>query len=197
MKITFIHTPFLYMDKENRRHSHCLGLRSIISYLKYHGFRDIEYIDALQEGFDTVTPFTAGYLRGLTIDQILDRVSPDTDMVGISVPFSQLALVARGIIAGLKQRFPGVTVVMGGVYPSTSPERALTSEADLIVVGEGEKAFLQLVQGISPRDIPGVYSPVASSGGAATRRQQTQFIDILDSLPFPDYQLPGLAAYFP
>jgi radical SAM superfamily enzyme YgiQ (UPF0313 family) len=218
------------LEKDDRRHSHCLGLRSIISYLKYHGFSDIEYIDALQEGFDTVTPFAAGYLRGLAIDQILDRVSPDTDIVGISVPFSQLALIAHRIIAGLKQRYPGITVVMGGVYPSTSPQRALTSKADLIVVGEGEKAFLQLARGISPEHIPGVYAHSAFSASAVNgnqnlqheipppknsnekflgvqnpfykkgfgrrRHQQAEFIDPLDSLPFPDYELPGLTGYF-
>jgi len=196
MKITFIHTPFIYMEEDDLRHSHCLGLRSIISYLKFHGFKDIDYIDALQEGFDTVTPFAAGYLRGLTIEQILDRVSPDTDIVGISVPFSQLALIAHRIVEGLKQRFPEVTVVMGGVYPSTSPERALTSKADWIVVGEGEKVFLQLAQGISPEIIPGVYSPIRSRDGTTDLRRQAEFIAVLDDLPFPDYELPGLAAYF-
>ncbi len=199
MKITLIHTPFLYKEKDDRRHSHSLGPRSIISYLKQHGIGDIRYIDALQEGIDTVTPFGAGYLRGLTIDGILDRVTPDTDIAGISVPFSQLALVAHRLIDGLKERFPGITIVLGGVYPSTSPERALTSGADMIVVGEGEKAFLQLAQGISPEDIPGVYSPIMSSGCAVNGNQghrQAEFIDTLDTLPYPEYEIPGMAAYF-
>ena len=196
MKITFIHPPFIYLENNDRRHSHCLGLRSIIAYLKSHGFRDIEYIDALQEGFEIVTPFVAGYLRGLTIDGILDRLSPDTDIVAISVPFSQLALIAHRIIEGIKQRLPRVTVVMGGVYPSTSPQRALLSKADLIVVGEGEKAFLQLVQGVAPEKIPGVLSRIHWSGSTANPGKQTEFIDRLDSLPFPDYELAGLADYF-
>ena len=157
MKITLINIPFIYLNNDNIRHSQCLGSRYISSYLKQKGFHDITFIDALHEGFSVVKPYAGGYVRGLETTGIVNLITSDTELVGISVPFSQLAPLAHNIAAGIKRKFPHVRVIMGGVYPSTSPEHALNSSADIIAVGEGEETFLQLARGIPASNIQGVY----------------------------------------
>ncbi len=195
MKITLINTPFIYLDNDDVRHSQCLGPRYICSYLKKHGFKDITFIDGLREGFSTVTPYRAGYARGLTVPELTARVARESELIGISVSFSQLAPLAHDIAESVKATCPGATVVLGGVYPSTSPERALESAADLVVVGEGERAFLQLAQGVPPGDIQGVYGKEHLSAGNKHFPAAAVLAD-LDAIPFPDYSLPNMDAYF-
>jgi radical SAM superfamily enzyme YgiQ (UPF0313 family) len=82
---------------------------------------------------------------------------------------------------------------MGGVYPSTQPELALTTQADLIVVGEGELAMQRLADGEDPRLIRGVYAP-GTLGNRPVRR--AQLVANLDDLPPPDYDIPQIERYF-
>lgn len=195
MKVVLINTPFVYLDSDDVRHSQCVGLRYISSYLRKHGISNVTLIDGLREGFHTVTPYGAGYVRGLRVEQILDRTPIDADLVGLSVPYSQLALLAHSISSGIKRKVPNAMLVMGGVYPSTSPEHALSSDADLVVVGEGEEALLALARGVPASRIKGVYQK-ENGPGAGREYESGTAIEELDVLPFPDYLLPRMDTYF-
>lgn len=193
MKITLINPPFLFPVEHEITLSHCLGLRYISSYLKTNGSHQIVFIDALNQGLSNIKKFANGYIVGLEIEDIVRQIPRDTDLIGISVPFSQLAPIAHDIVDLIKSRFPNKVVVMGGVYPSTQPELALLSKADVIVVGEGETALLQIADGKSPKDIKGVY---ASGNTREEKFLAADLIEDLDRLPFPDDSLPNMDRYF-
>lgn len=192
MKITLINPPFLFPVKAEIALSHCLGLRSLSSCLKQDG-HEVEFLDALRLGFGNVQRYSHGYIVGLELDEIVGKIPADSDLIGVSVPFSQLAPIAHQLLDKIKERFPAVPTVMGGVYPSTQPRLALLSQANFIVVGEGETALKRLAAGQDPATIAGVYGP------ADTGRETfptTEIVRDLDSLPFPDYEIPGMGEYF-
>jgi radical SAM superfamily enzyme YgiQ (UPF0313 family) len=194
MKIVLINPPFLFPVKNEIVHSHCLGLRYISSYLKAKGTHQVEFIDALIEGFENVREYANGYIAGLEIKDIVNRIPDDTELIGLSVPFSQLAPVAHALADEVKRRIPNAILTMGGIYPSTQPGLALTSSADLIIVGEGEEAFLQIAEGKTAREIRGVWAREWAPQDQLFL--PTEGIEDLDLFPFPDYSIPGIERYF-
>jgi len=190
MKIVLVNPPFVFPHRKDRILSHCLGLRYISSYLKQGG-HEVLLLDALKEGFNTVRPFGASVVVGLTPAEISERIPADTELVGISAPFSLLAPLVHELVAEVKQRYPGMKVVMGGVYPSTQPELALKSGVDYIIVGEGETVLSRIAEGSPAESLQGVYPP-----GHPGPYPAAEMIAHLDQLPFPDYDIPEISAYF-
>ena len=158
MQVCLINPPSVCADRWSMTPSQCLGLRSLSSYVAQSGEHIVHFIDALMLGRRTVSPYATGWMWGLPIEEIVKRVPADTDLIGVSAPFSQLAPIVHELVARLKERFHSVPVVMGGVYPSTQPRLALTSEADYIVVGEGEVALRTLAAGGALSAISGIYT---------------------------------------
>ncbi|MFA5361641.1 MAG: radical SAM protein [Candidatus Omnitrophota bacterium] len=193
MNIVLINPPFIFSEKSVFITSHCVGLRSISSFLKRNPGHTITFLDAFMRGRHQARRYADGYLIGLSTEEIIAGIPPDAELIGVSVPFSQLAPVVHDIIARIKDRFPRVTVVMGGVYPSTQPGLALTSRADFIVLGDGEQALAAIAAGEKPENIPGVYSPCR-----AIREKYFSAVSFedLDNLPFPDCSIPGMETYF-
>jgi radical SAM superfamily enzyme YgiQ (UPF0313 family) len=84
-----------------------------------------------------------------TVDQlaagIVDR-SPD--LIGVSLTTRQWQR-ARVLLAGVREHL-SVPVVVGGLHPTFSPEETLRWPGiDYVCLGEGEKAFLYLVEALS------------------------------------------------
>ena len=192
MKIALINPPFLFPVRDEMVLSQCIGLRSLSSVLK-RGGHEVVFVDALMLGFSNVRRYANGYVVGSTVEEIIKQLPSDVDLIGVSVPFSQLAPIAHEIVDRAKSRFSEALVVMGGVYPSTQPELAFTSKADLIVVGEGECALSELATGRKPMEVTGVYSPASGKTGSFL---PARFIEDLDSLCFPDYSIPLMDRYF-
>ncbi|MFQ5464362.1 MAG: B12-binding domain-containing radical SAM protein [Thermodesulfobacteriota bacterium] len=153
-------------------HSHLitpqLGIGYISSYLKKNGV-DCFIVDGLN--------------HGLTNYEILDRCK-DADVVGINCLSDYYPAVAD-LSRLLRSR--GKTVVIGGAHPSVLPHETLKgTEADYVVVGEGEETMSELVAAIArggPTDaIPGVCSRETKEF------ERRDYIKDLDSLPFPDWE---------
>ena len=193
MKITLINPPFVFSSKDHVVISHCIGLRILSSTLKANSSNEVIFIDSLMEGYSNVQPFRSGYKIGLDTDKIIEKIPIDSDLIGISVPFSQLAPIAHDIVDHIKAYVPKSTVVMGGIYPSTQPQLSLTSKTDYIVIGEGEVALSQLADGKDAKNIIGVYCRESLVDN--TYRKALEIED-LDQLPFPDYSIPSMERYF-
>jgi anaerobic magnesium-protoporphyrin IX monomethyl ester cyclase len=192
MKIVLINPPYLFPTKSQVVLSHCLGLRSISSFLKKHG-HEVKFVDALISGFSQMQKYANGYLVGLRFNDISTEIPSDTDIVGVSVPFSQLAPIAHDLVETIRMNHPDTAIIMGGVYPSTQPELALTSMADHIVVGEGESPLLALANGVDSNSITGLYNTKTK---AVKNFLRSEFVEDLNSLPFPDYSIPYIEEYF-
>ncbi|NCO54490.1 MAG: hypothetical protein COS14_06135 [Bacteroidetes bacterium CG02_land_8_20_14_3_00_31_25] len=145
MNILLINLPFVFEKKSDIILSHCLGIFQIASFLRENNCK-VSVLDALQEGIDKSKKYKNNYYRvGLSDEEIIAKISPDIDLIGVSIPFSHLAKLAHELIAQIKAKYSSIPIAIGGVYPSSQPELAVTSNADFIILGEGEEPMLELV----------------------------------------------------
>lgn len=150
MKILLLNLPFIFEKKSEVVLSHCLGILQIASYLRDNNCA-VSILDALQEGINKSERYNNYYRIGLSDDEIIEKISPELDLIGISVPFSHLAKLAHDLIDKIKSNYPDIPIVIGGVYPSSQPELAVCSGANYIILGEGEEPMLQLVNYLSKK----------------------------------------------
>jgi len=80
-------------------------------------------------------------------DQTIIDAAKDSDVVGFSCT-SPVFEHAVFLSKKLKQLNPRIRTVVGGFHPSAVPQECLEQEAiDQVVVGEGEDAFLRILEG--------------------------------------------------
>jgi len=116
-----------------------------------------EAIGAMHPGFrpDIV-------INGLSIPEIVDRIRPDTDFVGISCLFSHEWPLIRRMIAAIAARFPAVPIVLGGEHATAVPELCLDDAPALHAcgLGEGDETIVELIEAFSGRkqlaDVAGI-----------------------------------------
>jgi radical SAM superfamily enzyme YgiQ (UPF0313 family) len=113
-----------------------------------------------------------------------DNMLKKIDIVGITAttPVVKEAWRLAGII---KRR--NIPVVLGGPHPSALPEESLGNEADIVVVGEGEETFAEIVE--KWPCIKGISGIVYKHGKEVVYEAHRALIENLDSLPFPAYHL--------
>jgi anaerobic magnesium-protoporphyrin IX monomethyl ester cyclase len=110
--------------------------------------------------------------------------------VGLSILANEYGITGHIGAKAAKKLSSDIITVLGGVYPTTRTNDVLADPlVDYAVLGEGEYVFPQLIDFIEGKgDIP--------KEGIAYKKQgqsfifpQTNFIQDLDSLPFPDNDL--------
>jgi len=125
------------------------------------------------------------------------------DILGISF-YSMSTHGAMALCRQTKEKFPGTTVVVGGPHATALPLETLRqSHADIVIVGEGEIAFQQLVQAISEGrskeeiyKLPGVCA-IERIGDKEIAHQNcaAPFVSPLDLLPSPAWDLIDFSKY--
>jgi radical SAM superfamily enzyme YgiQ (UPF0313 family) len=94
--------------------------------------------------------------------------------------------------AAIRGSLPDTVLMVGGCHPSPLPERTLEEfpAFDAVVVGEGEQAFVELLERLdepdSWKEIPGL---CVRRGGAIEKGPERPAIADLDSLAFPAFDL--------
>ena len=144
MNIVLINPPYIFSKRSDIVFPQCLGLLYISASL-IKDEHSVVVIDSLWEGRNNITALADGTVKvGLDNQEIIARLHENTELIGLSVPFSHFAPHAHVLVADLKRALPSIPVVMGGVYPSTQPGLAMTSEADYFILGEGEVSMSKL-----------------------------------------------------
>jgi radical SAM superfamily enzyme YgiQ (UPF0313 family) len=121
------------------------------------------------------------------------------DALGISTTtavFPRAIELARTVKAAL----PRLPVIVGGPHVSSQPAESLDCEAfDYAIPREGEETLRETVELLeSGSDPAGVKGLVYREGGHVLSNAARPYIEDLDSLPFPAYDLiPDLGAYHP
>ena len=107
------------------------------------------------------------------------------DLVGVSFATPHAAAAYR-FIDKLKEVAPGILVVCGGAHPSAAPDDVLArSGADIVVAGEGERAFAAIVSDFKEGRIKvGDKRTVIGS-----------LIENLDDIPLPARDLVDISQY--
>lgn len=145
MKIVFIQ-PKSFFTWE------ALNIGYLASYLKHNGYSNIEI------------EFYSGFFDS---DEEIIKGCEGADIIGFSCTSPQMK---HGLELAMRIKSPINYVVFGGFHTSALPEDTLEENdcVDAVVVGEGEKAFLEIVKGNR--------EPIVKA----------EFIKDLDSIPFPD-----------
>lgn len=163
-----------------------LGIFYLASFLRENGY-DVTVSDA--------------EALNLTEEQIIEAIAHlSPDYIGISsttVAFHRALGVARAI----KERFPSIPIILGGPHVTSNVEHAMSFEDfNFGVIGEGEITLLELIgalsKGIPVNEVAGIAYRDNSKKVVATPKRE--FIDNLDMLPFPAYDLiPNISLYTP
>lgn len=165
----------------------------------------IEQLSAIarQAGHQTELFFEPALFHNFFYDSPLlyRRIFSHEDAIVDGVAASRPDLVAFSVISDnyqwtldlartIKRRLD-TTVVFGGIHPTSVPERVLREEvADFVVVGEGEGAFLELLDSLERgRDPSGIANLGGRWDGRSFLNPPRPPIEDLDALPFPDKDL--------
>ncbi len=177
-----------------------IGLCYVAGSLQKAG-HDVTAIDPTGEAIERLTPFgedAKTVRRGLTDDEILDRIPEDSELIGFSLMFSQDWLEARELIKRVRARFPTAALVAGGEHFAAEPEGALQdSPLDFILTGEGDRVICDLaehLQGTRPlSQVAGCWhrgpNGEATKTGAMVREKD------IDQLPWPAWDLVPIENY--
>jgi len=159
----------------------------------------LAYVAAALEKAEFQVNILDNYLLEKPIDQVkleLERLRPE--IVGItcsSATYSRCIETAKAV----KQVLPSCKVVVGGWHPTYEPDSMLQhSQIDFAVIGEGERAMVELATHISGngknQKIQEIPSIAYRKNGKIIKNPQ-KFISNLDELPFPARHLLPLDLY--
>ncbi len=84
-----------------------LGLAYISGSLKHHGFK-VDILDAVGEAPKKRTGYFKGYLIGLGLQEVVEKINPNTSAIGISVIFTHEWPVAVKLVSLIKEKFPSM-----------------------------------------------------------------------------------------
>ena len=164
MRVLLIHPRFPYRGKD----SFPLGLGYLAAVAKGN---EIIVID---ENVETLN---------------LEKINPDIVGITSTTPsFPRAMEIAKTV----KKLWRGTTLVIGGTHVTFVPEDALMSGVDVVVRGEGEHAFLELLEG---RELGRIKGIAYMEEGRIIKTPDRELIPDLDSLPFPAWQRFPLQGY--
>jgi radical SAM superfamily enzyme YgiQ (UPF0313 family) len=159
-------------------HVHPLGIMMVASQAREAGHADIHILDMKVEDW---TPERC-------VEE-LERLRPD--VVGLSAMTYEAGCL-HAVAKLVKQRLPGTVVIAGGPHPSVACDDVMQDEAvDFVVRGEGEAAFVELLDGIAAdrADWTGCLGIAWRRGGEVVNELDRPVPDDLDSMPFPAWDL--------
>ncbi|MHA1652153.1 MAG: B12-binding domain-containing radical SAM protein [Candidatus Helarchaeota archaeon] len=141
----------------------------------------LEYLAAYIEELPGVTiKILDAKAENLTLKQVEKRIQEfQPDLIGLTVPVTS-AIVSVMRLAKIAKKY--ATVVLGGWHPTLAVEDTLEKGADIVVRGEGELTFQELVKKGSPVGVAGLSY---KENGSIIHNPDRPFIKNLDDLKFP------------
>ncbi len=124
------------------------------------------------------------------------ELSKEKAIYGVSIT-TPILNIAEKVIKKIKEINKNNIIIVGGVHATNMPQQLINNkDIDYVIFGEGEKTFYNLCKTIlkneSVKNILGVYykdnKGVHFTGAA-------EFIENLDELPFPNYDLFPIQTY--
>lgn len=177
--LLFINPPSAFTSYSGTRVNAVVQVYPILSYaclaaiLREKGFK----VSILDLGIEN-EPYKV-------LDRVLDERTPR--IVGITST-TPLFFEAAHISKIIREKFGNqIKMVLGGPHPSALPEESLmTSEFDIVAVGEGDITIVEIAEGKKLSEIKGIYY---REGKEIIFTSPRPFIENLDSLPFPALDL--------
>lgn len=198
MKILLVYPPVTFSNNSYLPSIYLpLGILYVAAGVEIQGNDVVEIYDArLSAKINADTRFFTLGDHWKEIERRIYKAKPD--LVGIStLSFAQMRNVDK-VAEIVKKIEKDTLVVVGGQHPSVYPEDFLVNtNIDIVIKGEGEEVFPQLLQRIRAREsiegIPGVVSK--SNFNTPQKPLDQKYIFNLDDLPFPAYHLYDMGRY--
>lgn len=179
-----------------------LGILLVAGYIREVGVVDsIEVYDARLSG-KLRKQASGKVIFGDTNDEIAARIkAANADVIGISNMFSSQIEQAYEMADLARLATPDATIVVGGPHVTTDPMEALKrASIDYVVMGEGEERMAQLLRALSANEPVSFEGVVGKSNDMLLLRSNPKarisFLERLDDLPMPAYDLVDMDAYF-
>ena len=169
-----------------------IGLAYVASSLREAGHH-VDVIDAFGENVSQLIGFNdcVDYV-GLSILEIVDRVAPQTQLIGVSCMFSQEWPGNRALIEALKSRLPSVPIMMGGEHATALCEYIMHNSpaVDFCVLGEGEETVVEFVQALfTTGDLSKIHGIAYRHNGQIVKAPRRGRVRDIDSFPVPAWDL--------
>ena len=175
-----------------------LGLAYIAAAVRQRGY-EVQILDALALGINRVEEHNSIVRFGLSDKEISEYIKQyEPHVVGISCHFTAHALDVNRTAAIAKQTNPQILTIVGGAHACSLPAELLKDKnIDIVVKGEGENTFLDILDSLArntqPQNIPGT---IVKKDGDIIRNPERELIGDLDSIPFPARELLPMESYF-
>lgn len=160
-----------------------LGILYLASYLKKdNNDFDIKVIDGYHEK---------------SISEVVKKIKAIApSILGISFT-TQAATGAYEIISLIKKELKNVFIVTGGAHPTIYPEEVLQkTDADAVVIGEGEETFFELVNRIKNNsNYFGLKGIAYKKDNTAVINDARPLINDINTIPFPARELINIKKY--
>jgi len=194
MKILLINPP-VPLTYYNREFYPSLSMLYLGSVLKKNG-EEVKILD-----FNTIKLGDSVNPQKIYEDILVDTVSTfQPALIGCGCLFSGNFPDVLKFSTLCKNRFKNIPIVIGGIHPTLYPYEILTncSFIDWIIMGEGEDTIVQLVKTIKSNrsDFDKIEGFAYRKNGKIFANPKTHFIENLDSIPFPAYELINLKDYY-
>lgn len=175
-----------------------LGIAYLAAMLQKAGAQ-VTCIDAIGEKVEQIIQEGNYVYRGLTIEEILDRIPTDVSVIGVSCMFSQDWLYFRKLLHAIRDRFPSILLVVGGEHITALPEFSLRDcpVIDVCILGEGEETIVEVVNRAGDseavRRTPGV--AFIDDDGKYVQAPPRERIKDVDQIPYPAWDLLPMDAF--
>jgi anaerobic magnesium-protoporphyrin IX monomethyl ester cyclase len=163
--------------------NHPIGLMNIAAYLRRHYQYEVKIEDIRVSGN-----------RRFDLESVIRRYTPD--VVGISALTHESDAVSW-IAECVKRVNVQTPVLLGGPHATAYPEKAIQIPGvDYLVVGEGEITAGQLLERLlNQRDVSDIKGIVYKKDDRIVSTDRGNFIEDLNDLPMPAYDLIPIEAY--
>ncbi|MDP8257458.1 MAG: radical SAM protein [Candidatus Alcyoniella australis] len=161
-----------------------LGIMYLASYLRERYGCEVKLFD-MQLRIKRVEP----------VIQAAREFGPE--LIGIS-GMSPDARAIQSLTQAIRREFPDVPLVIGGAHATNCPERTLDeTDCDYLIPNEGELALGALVEHLrGERELQDVPSILYRRDGQTVQHEPAPYIEDLDSLPFPAFDLIDIEGYY-
>jgi len=193
-RIQFISSPLIAYDKDifGMIPSPPIGLASVAAYVRECGI-NVDLIDAFGiDPFRTKKYHNQFVLIGLDIKQIIDRINPEADFIGISVHSAMVAKFCLDLGLEIKKKI-GKPVIVGGPHITLNYDQFIEKGIDFAVVGEGEQTLVQLIRTLEKGENGHKIAGVATNKKGPI--QDGEVVE-MDELPIPAWDLIPLKNYW-
>jgi len=202
MKVLLIKHPTTHFKKTAPPVSGLpIGILSIAAVLREAG-HDVKVYDAIVGADEKRWGFECGNgicHMGATWEEmrrVVDETCPD--VVGISNQYSSQLDNAIRTAQAVKEVNQNITVIVGGPHASVMPSSFFKEPGTVqfAVMGEGEKTMLELITCLEEDDRRRVDGVAFIEDGRLVVTRKRQYIDKLDTIPLPAYDLLDMERYF-